>query len=106
MTSLPRSRKKVKLSALLHHLGELAAIRIAQHDAVRPGARRHAQCREGVLLVQAAAVEEMLGIVNDLFAPFPEKGHALRDHAQILVPAHLEHPFTCSVELFPTIVTT
>src|SRR5207245_8757677 len=60
-------------------------------DAVRAGAGRRPQRGEGIVRVQAVAVEEMLRVVDHLPAEPAEVAHRIRDHAEVFLAARLEH---------------
>ena len=48
--------------------GNVAAVGVAQGDPMRTRARRRAQAVERVVAVRGKCVEEVLGVVDDLFA--------------------------------------
>ena len=73
-------------------VGQLAAVGVAQHDAVGAGVHRRVERGQRVPGVEPPAVEEMLGVVHHLAAELLEPGDAVVDHAEVLGPGGLEHP--------------
>src|SRR2546426_3425738 len=75
-----------------------AAARVAQADEGRARGRRGAHARERVVAVGRQAVEEVLGVEDDLVDPLAEEGDGVVDDLQVLrerdaqVLAHVEVP--------------
>src|SRR5207247_5409618 len=76
---------------LFHYFRELPSVGVAQDDAVCARAGCRPQRGEGIVRVQAVAVEKVLRVVDHLAAEPPEVAHRIRDHAKILVAGRLEH---------------
>ena len=68
-----------------------AAVGVAQDDRFGAGHVGRAQRRQRVGRVGLVAVEEVLGVVEDLAAVRPKVGYALADHRQVLVQGRLHH---------------
>ena len=71
---------------------ERASVRVAEDEAIRAALGRGLEGPEGVGLVGLGAVEEVLGVEDDLPAFLLEEGHRVADHVQVLLERGLEHP--------------
>ena len=72
-------------------VGQRASVGVTERDGRRARARRRAQRREGVLWVVCVAVEEVLGVEDDLAALLGEEADRVGDHRQVLLLRRLEH---------------
>ena len=90
-----------------HHLGQLPAVGVAEHDPVGARLGGGHDGLQGIRRVEAPAVEEVLGVVDHLAAELLEAGRRSRSiirrfSARVVSSTRS----TCSVELLPTSVTT
>ncbi len=72
-------------------VGQRAAVGVAQDDDRGAGVLGRSQRLQGVLGVVPVAVEEVLGVVEDLAAGLAAVGHRIGDHAQVLFQRGAEH---------------
>ena len=87
-----------RLDGLGDPFGEGPAVGVAEDQPVRPGGDGGLQGLEGVVGVPAVAVEEVLGVVDDLGDPAGAEGDRVGDHPAVLFErdaedlGHLEIP--------------
>ena len=72
-------------------IGERAAVRVAERQAVRAAAQSRAQAFERVADIVRHTVKEVLGVENDIFAVAFEKAAGLLYHRQIFFEARLQN---------------
>ena len=84
MRNRPRGRFSQKI-------GQRAAIGIAQHDQVRASLMGGLDGRQRVVWILAKAVEEMLGVIEDLAIMLLQEANRVGDHGEILLEADPKH---------------
>jgi hypothetical protein len=67
-----------------------AAVRIAQNEAVGTGGLRREDRFDGIIRIRLVAVEEVLGIVDDLIHVFFQERHGFLDHREVFLQCGLE----------------
>ena len=72
-------------------VGEDAAVRVAQAQAVRAGVEGAFERIHRIRLVRFEAVKEVFGVEDDLFALLREKADAAADHFEVLLGGDFQH---------------
>ena len=78
-----------RVHGLRKHVGQRAAICVAQHQRDRPGRRRRLKRGKGVRRIGPESVEEMFRVIDHAKALCPQIADRIGDHGQVFVQGRL-----------------